>query len=53
MKVGQAFHVTDFRCCLPLILRGPVDLSLGCALGCHAGGREFETPTGPTLTVFK
>ena len=27
--------------------------SLGCALGCDAGGREFETPTGPTLRVFK
>ena len=27
--------------------------SLGCAPGCDAGGREFETPTGPTLRVFK
>jgi len=27
--------------------------SLGCAPGCDAGGREFETPTGPTLKVFK
>ena len=27
--------------------------SLGCAPGCDAGGREFETPTGPTLGVFK
>ena len=27
--------------------------SFGCALGCDAGGREFETPTGPTLRVFK
>ena len=24
-----------------------------CAPGCDAGGREFETPTGPTLRVFK
>ena len=28
-------------------------VSLGCAPGCDAGGREFETPTGPTLRVFK
>ena len=27
--------------------------SLGCAPGCDAGGREFVTPTGPTLRVFK
>ena len=27
--------------------------SLGCAPGCDAEGREFETPTGPTLRVFK
>ena len=27
--------------------------SLGCAPGCDAGGREFETSTGPTLRVFK
>ena len=27
--------------------------SLGCAPGCDAGGREFETPTGPTLRVLK
>ena len=27
--------------------------SLGCAPGCDAGGREFETPTGPTLGFFK
>ena len=27
--------------------------SLGCAQGCDTGGREFETPTGPTLRVFK
>ena len=27
--------------------------SFGCAPGCDAGGREFETPTGPTLRVFK
>ena len=27
--------------------------SLGCAPGCDAGGREFETPTRPTLRVFK
>ena len=27
--------------------------SFGCARGCDAGGREFETPTGPTLRVFK
>ena len=27
--------------------------SLGCASGCDAGGCEFETPTGPTLRVFK
>jgi len=26
---------------------------LGCALVSDAGGREFETPTGPTLRVFK
>ena len=28
-------------------------LGPGCALGCDVGGREFETPTGPTLRVFK
>ena len=27
--------------------------SLVCALGCDAGGRDFEIPTGPTLRVFK
>jgi len=27
--------------------------SLGCAPGCDAEGREFGTPTGPTLRVFK
>ena len=27
--------------------------SLGCSPGCDAGGCEFETPTGPTLRVFK
>ena len=27
--------------------------SLGCAPICDAGGREFETPTGPTLRVLK
>jgi len=27
--------------------------SLDCALGCDAGGHEFETPTGPALRVFK
>jgi len=27
--------------------------SLGCAPGCDAGGREFVTPTGPILRVFK
>ena len=27
--------------------------SLGCASGGDAGGREFETPTGPTLRVLK
>ena len=24
-----------------------------CAPGCDAGGRDFDTPTGPTLSVFK
>ena len=27
--------------------------SLGRAPGCDARGREFETPAGPTLRVFK
>ena len=27
--------------------------SLGCALGCDLSGREFETPAGPTVRVFK
>ena len=27
--------------------------ALGCAPGCDAGSREFETPTGQTLRVFK
>ena len=27
--------------------------SLGCAPGCYTEGRAFETPTGPTLRVFK
>ena len=31
----------------------PTGGSLGCAPGCDAGGREFETSTGPTLMVFK
>ena len=36
-----------------LLALGKTGGSLGCAPGGDAGGREFETPTGPTLRVLK
>ena len=55
------FNTVWLGFCLEFMLTTPVTLSwwphtgssLGCAPGCYAGGCEFETPTGPTLRVFR
>ena len=36
-----------------LVVQSRTGGSLGCAPGCDAGGREFETPIGPTLREEK
>ena len=43
----------NLKCRVGLGCKQCTGSSIGCAPGCYAGGREFETPTGPTLRIFK